>query len=139
MAPQSIGTADCLGRYSIPVLESVPVTLIIGTILGFLSGLGVGGGSLLILWLTLVEGYSAPAARGINLLFFLPSAAISIIFRWKQGSIPLQKILPAIVAGCIALQFSVLHVDHSLSTVHIIPLLNSIVIRLNYEMEMSES
>ena len=36
------------------MLESLPVALIVGTLLGFLTGLGVGGGSLLILWLTLV-------------------------------------------------------------------------------------
>ena len=42
------------------------------------------------------------AARGINLLFFLPSAAISCYLRWKQGAVTLKKILPAIFAGCAA-------------------------------------
>ena len=36
------------------MLESLPVTLIVSTVLGFLSGLGIGGGSLLILCLTMV-------------------------------------------------------------------------------------
>ena len=84
------------------MLESLPVALIVGTVLGFLTGLGVGGGSLLILWLTLVLEMSQTAARGINLLFFLPSAAISCYLRWKQGSVTLKKILPAIFAGCAA-------------------------------------
>ena len=84
------------------MLESLPVALIVGTLLGFLTGLGVGGGSLLILWLTLVLEMSQTAARGINLLFFLPSAAISCYLRWKQGSVTLKKILPAIFAGCAA-------------------------------------
>lgn len=84
------------------LLESLPVALIVGTLLGFLTGLGVGGGSLLILWLTLVLEMSQTAARGINLLFFLPSAAISCYLRWKQGSVTLKKILPAIFAGCAA-------------------------------------
>ena len=60
------------------LLESLPVALIVGTVLGFLTGLGVGGGSLLILWLTLVLEMPQTAARGINLLFFLPSAAIFV-------------------------------------------------------------
>ena len=47
------------------MLESLPVALIVGTLLGFLTGLGVGGGSLLILWLTLVLEMSQTAARGI--------------------------------------------------------------------------
>ena len=84
------------------MLESLPAALIVGTLLGFLTGLGVGGGSLLILWLTLVLEMSQTAARGINLLFFLPSAAISCYLRWKQGAVTLKKILPAIFAGCAA-------------------------------------
>ena len=89
----------------------------IGTILGFLSGLGVGGGSLLILWLTLVLGLEHDAARNINLLFFLPTAAIASIFRWKQGVLHFPKILPAIVAGCISaalVAWLSLHMDVSL-------------------------
>lgn len=84
------------------MLESLPAALIVGTLLGFLTGLGVGGGSLLILWLTLVLEMSQTAARGINLLFFLPSAAISCYLRWKQGTVTLKKVLPAIFAGCAA-------------------------------------
>lgn len=78
------------------------VDTLIGTILGILSGLGTGGGSLLILWLTLAQGTDPAAARIINLLFFLPAAAISVLFRWKQGTLPLKKILPAILAGTIS-------------------------------------
>lgn len=84
------------------MLESLPVVLIVGTVLGFLTGLGIGGGSLLILWLTIVLGADPVAARGVNLLFFLPSAIIACIYRWKQGLIPWKKILPAILAGCFA-------------------------------------
>ena len=84
------------------MLESIPVILIVGTVLGFLAGLGIGGGSLLVLWLNLVIGMEPATVRGINLMFFLPSAAIAIYFRRKQGVIRWQKILPAIVAGCAA-------------------------------------
>ena len=77
------------------------MTLLIGTILGFLSGLGIGGGSLLILWLTLVLDMEQAAARSVNLLFFLPAAAVACYFRKKQGTLDLKKMLPAIGAGCI--------------------------------------
>ena len=73
------------------MLESLPVMLIVGTVLGFLSGLGIGGGSLLILWLTMVIGMDAATARGINLLFFLPAALICAIFRLRQGNIPFRN------------------------------------------------
>ena len=84
------------------MLESLPVTLLVATILGFLTGLGVGGGSLLILWLTIVLGMDQATARGINLLFFLPAAVIACIYRWKQGTVKIRTILPAMLAGCLA-------------------------------------
>lgn len=84
------------------MLNSLPVMIIIGVLLGFLSGLGVGGGSLLMLWMTLVLHIDHEIARNINLLFFLPAAIIASVFRWRQGALSLKKILPAIVAGCIA-------------------------------------
>lgn len=84
------------------MLNSFPVSVLVGTLLGFLSGLGVGGGSLLMLWLTLVVGCPVQEARMMNLLFFLPAAAISCLFRRKQGDLNLKKLLPAILAGCTA-------------------------------------
>ena len=75
------------------------VTLLVSILLGFLTGLGVGGGSLLILWLTLFLETPQDIARGINLLFFLPSAVIACLFRKKQGTLDLPKMLPAMIAG----------------------------------------
>ena len=67
------------------MLTSFPVLVAVGTALGFLAGLGVGGGSLLILWLTFVMGMEHADARGINLLFFLPTAASSLYCHRKNG------------------------------------------------------
>ena len=55
-----------------------------------------------MLWLTLVLGMEHANARLLNLLFFLPSAAVACLFRWKQGSLDIKKILPAVIAGCAA-------------------------------------
>ena len=77
------------------------IALIVGTILGFLSGLGIGGGSLLILWLTLVNGMEQEMARSVNLLFFLPAAVVACYYRKKQGTLDVKRMLPAIAAGCI--------------------------------------
>lgn len=84
------------------MLESLPVTIFIGFLLGVLAGMGVGGGSLLILWLTLVLGMEHSAARTVNLLFFLPSALIASLFRWKQGTLQYKKVIPAVLAGTAA-------------------------------------
>ena len=85
------------------------VNFIAATACGYLAGLGVGGGSLLMLWLGTVAGLSHPESRVINLLFFIPSAVIASLFRWKQGTLQLKKLFPAIAAGCIgAILFSLL-------------------------------
>ena len=109
MAAPDSGTADSLGRYPVFMLESVPVSLFVGTALGFLSGLGVGGGSLLILWLTVVLKMDPLSARSINLLFFLPSAVIACTIRARQGLLRVKPLYPAIFSGCIfAAIFSVI-------------------------------
>ena len=84
------------------MLESLPVMLIVGTVLGFLSGLGIGGGSLLILWLTMVLHADPTVARSINLLFFIPSALVACALRIKQGSLKIRPLLPVITSGCAA-------------------------------------
>ena len=82
------------------MLSSLPLKLLLGAGLGFLSGLGVGGGSLLVLWLTAVMDTPPETARCINLLFFLPAALIALYFRKKQGLLQWKPPLPAIAAGC---------------------------------------
>lgn len=84
------------------MLNSFLFAVFVGTALGFLSGLGTGGGSLLILWLTLAQNVPQEEARVINLLFFVPSALIACLFRLKQGRLQMKKVLPAIVAGSIS-------------------------------------
>ena len=84
------------------MLSSFPIAMIAGLLLGFLAGLGVGGGSLLILWLTLALGMDQPTARAINLMFFICAAVSVSVFRWKQGTLQIKAILPAVLAGCVA-------------------------------------
>lgn len=83
------------------MLGSLPVSVLVGMVLGFLSALGIGGGSLLILWLTLILGWEPDRARQVNLLFFLPSAMVSTWIRRSQGGVDLRRLLPGIIAGCL--------------------------------------
>lgn len=83
------------------MVNSFPVSAAIGAVLGFLSGLGVGGGSLLILWLTLMLGLEQSQARSINLLFFFFCAIPACLIRSRKTHIPLRTLLPAIVSGCL--------------------------------------
>lgn len=84
------------------MVASWPVSLLVGTVLGFLAGLGTGGGSLLILWLTLVLDMDPNTARSINLMFFLPAALISILFRKQQGHVDFRTLWPGILSGCLS-------------------------------------
>ncbi len=90
---------DFMGRGAVFMVESFPVAVAVGIVLGILSGLGTGGGSLLILWLGVVIGMEQSDARAINLLFFIPSALIACLFRWRQGQLDIKKVLPAMIAG----------------------------------------
>lgn len=56
-----------------------------GFVTSILSAWGVGGGTLLLLVMTLFLGVDQRTAQGINLLFFLPTAAAALVFHWKNG------------------------------------------------------
>ena len=78
------------------------ISLLIGTLLGVLAGLGIGGGSLLMLWLTLVDNTSPAIARAINLMFFIAAAGSVSLLRCHKGDIDWKQIRPAIISGCLA-------------------------------------
>ncbi len=81
------------------------IPLLAGIIAGVLSGFGVGGGSLLLIYLTTFAKVPQPLAQGINLLYFLPAAAAALPAHFKNGYVEKRARLPAIAAGlaCSAL------------------------------------
>ena len=76
------------------------ITVPVGILLGILTGLGVGGGSLLLLWLTLGAGMDPGKARIVSLLFFIPAALVSGFF--QKNSIPWKALIPGILSGIAA-------------------------------------
>lgn len=84
------------------MVESFPVGILMGMILGFLAGIGIGGGSLLMLWLTLIVGMEPFTARCVNLMFFIPTALCASLFRWKQGTLDIKKLALPILLGSAA-------------------------------------
>ncbi|MGI5962117.1 MAG: TSUP family transporter [Lawsonibacter sp.] len=79
--------------------------LAVGAATGVLSGFGVGGGTLLLVYLTVFAGMDQHLAQGINLLYFLPAAALALPAHWKNGYLERQALLPAVGVGlaCAAL------------------------------------
>lgn len=90
-----------MGRGEISMLNSSVIAIFVGILLGYLAGLGIGGGSLLILYLTLVLKMDSPSARAINLMFFITAAGSVSLFRWKKGTLNIKTILPAVISGCL--------------------------------------
>lgn len=72
-----------------------------GLVCGVFSGLGIGGGTLLMVWMTAVVGLEQQVAQGINLLYFLPTAACALFFHIKNRLIRWRVVLPAIATGCL--------------------------------------
>ena len=69
---------------------------------GVLSGWGVGGGTLLLVCMTLFLGVEHCTAQAVNLLFFLPTAALSLWFHRKKGVIDKKVFLNAAIPGTAA-------------------------------------
>lgn len=68
---------------------------------GILSGFGVGGGTLLLVYMTAVAGLDQHLAQGINLLYFLPAGLCALPAHVKNGYIEKRALLPAIGAGLV--------------------------------------
>lgn len=74
---------------------------IVGTITGILSGCGIGGGSLLILWLTMMEHVAQYTAAGINLVYFLCCAPTALISHIRHHLVDKKIAFWCAIAGCI--------------------------------------
>lgn len=70
-----------------------------GLVTGVLSGFGIGGGTLLLLWLTLVSGMNQLQAGGVNLLYFVCCALPALWGHAKNGLIEKKAVLWCVLAG----------------------------------------
>ena len=66
------------------------------------SAWGVGGGTLLLLVMTLFLGVDQRTAQGINLLFFLPTAASALVCHVRGGFLDKPTLKAAVPAAVIA-------------------------------------
>lgn len=78
-------------EYVIPALA--------GFLTGILSAWGIGGGTLLLVVMTLFLGVDQRTAQGINLLYFLPTAAMALVQHRKSGLLDSSLLRSAIPWG----------------------------------------
>lgn len=78
---------------------------IISSIAGFLSGavgaMGLGGGAVLLIYLTVFQHTPQFKAQGMNLIFFIPIAVLAVIIYAFKKEIKWKEILPLILGGLI--------------------------------------
>lgn len=55
-----------------------------GAACGIISGFGIGGGTLLIIYMTLIAGIGQQAAQGINLIYFIPASLSALFWHIKN-------------------------------------------------------
>lgn len=87
--------------------------MIISSLLaGILGSMGLGGGSVLIIYLVNFLGLPQKQAQGINLIFFIPCALLSVISYKRSGMLNLRRTLPVTlfsvlgaIVGFIILKF----------------------------------
>ena len=69
------------------------LAVLTGAATGVLSGMGIGGGTLLVIVLVELAHIEQRAAQGINLLYFLPVAAASLIAHIRSRRIRMRVFL----------------------------------------------
>lgn len=86
--------------------------ILTGLISGIISGMGIGGGVILIPSLVLFSGVEQIQAQGVNLVVFIPSAIIALLTHKKEGNLDSKFNKKIIIGGVIgALVGSILAVQ----------------------------
>lgn len=78
---------------------------IFGLISGIVTGLGMGGGTILILLLSLFMNLEQHIAQATNLIFFIPTSLAAIFINFKQKNIDLKVATVISIFGVIGAVF----------------------------------
>lgn len=75
--------------------------LLAGLFSGIIGGMGMGGGAVLIIYLTVFQNVEQLRAQGINLLFFIPIALTAVIIYAFKKQIKWNITLPIAIGGIL--------------------------------------
>lgn len=81
--------------------DSMIWVMIIGILSGMISGMGIGGGTILIPALLFLQDMTQQQAQGINLIYFVPTAVIAIVTHMKNKNMELQVIKQITFVGLL--------------------------------------
>lgn len=76
-------------------------SLLAGLLTGVISGFGIGGGSLLILYLTMVAGMEQYTAGGVNLLYFIFCAPAALISHIRNRLVDWKTVVLCTLTGTV--------------------------------------
>ncbi len=80
-------------------MSEVLVLFLASFLSGVIGAMGLGGGGVLILYLTIFLKMEQLAAQGTNLIFFIPIALLAVVIYAAKRQIEYKKILPFILGG----------------------------------------
>lgn len=75
--------------------------ILVGVVTGFLSAWGLGGGTLLLIYLVNYGDIPQQTAQGINLLFYLPMALLALPSYKKSGLLERKVVIPTVIGGLL--------------------------------------
>ena len=75
------------------------IALLVGAVTGVISSWGIGGGTLLVLYMSAFTKIQQQAAQGINLLYFLPTGVAALVSHIRNKLIDWKCVLPAVIGG----------------------------------------
>ena len=75
------------------------IAVLVGLGSGVFSAMGIGGGSILVLYLTIALGTNQVDAQGINLLYFVPVAVCALIVHAKNKCIDYRVCVYIVLFG----------------------------------------
>lgn len=75
--------------------------ILIGLSSGIFSGIGMGGGTILIFLLTTFSGIEQHIAQATNLIYFVPTAISAIIVNYKNKNIDIKLAKTISIYGAI--------------------------------------
>ena len=77
------------------------IQLLIGVVSGVFSGVGMGGGTILIFLLTTFAGIEQHIAQATNLIYFIPTAISAIIVNYREKNIDTKLAISVSIFGII--------------------------------------